>query len=217
MEWQPITDTLQVAVDDIHRFGTDTLLLADFAAPHRGNVVLDMGTGCGAIALLLADTGLPAAVHGIDIAVEAIALAGASAFPLGEAAPCFTVLDWAKPIPEPLRGKYDLVVCNPPYFAPGSGGVSAHEARRIARHEQPDTLEAICRFTAAALKYGGRFCLCHRPERLPAVLAALSAAGLEPKKLQPVQHRPEEAPWLVLIEAKKGGKPGLTWLAPQSK
>ena len=46
------------------------------------------------------------------------------------------------------------------------------------------------------------------------MLAALTAAGLEPKRLQTVAQREGLAPWLLLIEARKGGKPGLLWEPP---
>ena len=49
---------------------------------------------------------------------------------------------------------------------------------------------------------------------LVAVLAALTAAGLEPKRLQPVQARTDTAPWLFLLEARLGGRPGMDWLPP---
>lgn len=218
MEWIPAIGTWSVAVSDAHRFGTDALVLSDFASPKRGDRILELGTGCGVIALRLCASGKPATVHGMDIAPTAIELATASAAAFAAAGgvpvPAFFVQDWAAPLPSSWHGSYTLAVCNPPYFAPGSGFLSATEADRLARHEQPGTLQAVCGAAAAALQYGGRFCLCHRPERLPAVLAALSAAGLEPKKLRAVQHRPDSAPWLMLMEARKGGNPGLIWLPP---
>ena len=59
------------------------------------------------------------------------------------------------------------------------------------------------------LRWGGKFCFCQRPERLPAVLAELTAAGLEPKRLRFVQQRPDREPFLFLVEAVRGGRPGL--------
>ena len=59
------------------------------------------------------------------------------------------------------------------------------------------------------MQYGGRFCLCQRPERLTDVLLAMRQNGLEPKRLRWVQQRPEKAPWLFLAEGKAGAKPGL--------
>ncbi len=211
-EWLAVAGDTCVAVSDIHRFGADALLLADFSAPRNGERVCDLGTGCGAIALRLCTNFAPAAVHGVDIDPAAVTLAqqGADAF-VGTPTPTFAVGDWHAPATLGEVGAYDLVVCNPPYFPPASGGVSADEARRRARHEQEGTLAAVCAAAARLLRYGGRFCLCHRPERMVAVMAALTAAGLEPKRLCPVRHREGQAPWLLLIEARRGGKAGLVW------
>ncbi len=210
--WIEVAGDTRVAVDDVHRFGEDALLLADFAAPRTGERVCDLGTGCGAIALRLCTNFAPAAVHGVDIDPAAVVLATRSAQAFGGTpTPTFAVGDWSDPASLGRAGVYDLVVCNPPYFPPASGGVSADAARRRARHEQADTLTAVCTAAARLLRYGGRLCLCHRPERLAAVLAALTAAGLEPKRLCPVRHAADAPPWLLLIEAKRGGKPGLIW------
>lgn len=67
---------------------------------------------------------------------------------------------------------------------------------------------------ARLLKFGGRFCLCQRPERLCDVLTLLRQQGLEPKRVRFVQQRPGSAPWLFLCEGKKGAKPFLQVEAP---
>ncbi len=213
--WLEVKGNTQAAVSAVHRFGTDAILLADFAAPARGETVCELGTGCGAIALRLCAEGMPAAVHGVDISPDAIALAerGARAF-VGAPTPTFAVADWADPASIAPAGSFRRVVCNPPYFPPDSGGVSEDEDIRRARHERPDTLRDVCRAAAWLLQFGGRFCLCHRPERLAAVLAALTAQGLEPKRLRPVHKTADTPPWLFLLEARKGGKSGLMWEAP---
>ena len=215
MEWIPVYGDTMVAVDDTHRFGTDAMLLSHFAMPCVGEAVCELGTGCGAIALRLAAGGRPSAVHGVDIQPQAIALAqaGAQRFP-GTPTPTFAVGDWRDPRLSAPAGSFRRVVCNPPYFSPGSGGLSTDEAARIARHEAPDTLDTLCGAAAWLLQSGGKFFLCHRPERLPDVLAALAAHRLTPKRLQPVQKRADTAPWLFLLEARLDGRPGLTWQAP---
>jgi len=212
VQWLEVAGDTRVAVSAYHRFGTDAILLSHFSAPRPGETVYELGTGCGAMALRLCALGRPAAVHGVDIDPEAIALAQRSAEAFaGHPVPTFQVADWEQPATLGAPGRWRLVVCNPPYFAPDTGAVSREDTHRRIRHETPTTLPAVCAAAARLLQYGGRFCLCHRPERLPAVLAALSAAGLEPKRLQPVCQRGDKAPWLLLIEARKGGHPGLLW------
>ena len=80
-------------------------------------VVVDIGTGTGAIALALKDERPDARVFAIDRSPEAVELARANAARLGLGV---TVLegDLLEPLPEDLRGWVDLVVSNPPYVRP---------------------------------------------------------------------------------------------------
>ncbi|MBR3778982.1 MAG: methyltransferase [Clostridia bacterium] len=211
----PVYGDTVAAVDDTHRFGTDAMLLSHFAMSCSGESVCELGTGCGAIALRLAAGGRPASVHGVDIQPAAIALAqrGADRFD-GTPKPTFAVGDWRDPRSIAPAGSYRRVVCNPPYFPAHSGPTALDEAVALCRHEQEDTLDSLCAAAAWLLQSGGRFFLCHRPERLSEVLAALTAHHLEPKRLQAVQKRTDTAPWLFLLEAKKDAHAGLSWLPP---
>ena len=83
------------------------------------------------------------------------------------------------------------------------------QAHALARHENTCTLDDVCQCAFRLLKDGGRFALCHRPERLAEVLAVLRANRLEPKRLAFVKNRPDAAPWLFLVEAQKNRKTGL--------
>lgn len=215
LTYVPVYGDTTVAVDDIHRFGTDAMLLSHFSMSCCGETVCELGTGCGAIALRLAAGGRPASVHGVDIQPAAIELAqmGAARF-TGTPCPTFAVGDWRDPRSIAPAGAFRRVVCNPPYFPAGSGPTNADAAVKLCRHEQEDTLDSLCAAAAWLLTSGGRFFLCHRPERLSDVLAALTAHHLEPKRLQAVQKRADTAPWLFLLEAKKDARSGLTWLPP---
>ena len=106
-------------------------------------------------------------------------------------------------------GSFDLVVCNPPYYPPGSGKVSAAAPLRDARSEHGCTLEEVCAAAAYLLRWGGSFCLVHKPERMADVLCALRASSLEAKRLRMVSCRAGLAPSLVLAEGRRGGRPGL--------
>lgn len=78
-----------------------------------------------------------------------------------------------------------------------------------ARHTGSCTTADAVDCARRALRDGGRFLLCQRPEQLAEILAALRAARLEPKRLAFVKNRPDAAPWLFLVEAQKGRKTGL--------
>ena len=95
----------------------------------------------------------------------------------------------------------------------GSHGIE-QTAARLARHEQPGTLDEVVAAASRLLRFGGRFCLCHRPERLADLCCALRARGLEPKRLRLVCRRAGDAPSLLLLETRRGGRPGLDIAAP---
>ena len=84
------------------------------------------------------------------------------------------------------------------------------DAEKIARHEVLCTIDDVCGAAARLLRFGGRLCLCQRPERLCDTLCAMRRAGIEPKRIRFVQQRPDTSPWLFLAEGKKGSKPHMT-------
>ena len=202
-----------VTVTETHTFGTDALLLADFAAPHAHERVCDLGTGCGILPILFHRTTPAPAVDAVELCPEAAALARSNV-EQNNLCSSITVYeeDWcALSLP---KGAYDRVVCNPPYFAEGSGKLSPLPERRLARHEQGDTLAAVTAAAAKLLKNSGHFVLCHRPERLVDVLEALRTNKLEPKRLQLVYARADRPPFLLLCDAVRFGKPSLNVLPP---
>lgn len=201
------------------RFQADGLRLAAFAMPADGEKVCDLGTGCGCIPLWWLSQGAHPLVDGVDIQEEAIRLAEASVAANGWQERFWPLCqDW-RGLTLPV-GAYDRVVCNPPYYAAGQGRTSPDAARDTARQESAQGMAEWVSAAARLLRTGGRLCVCHRPDRLPALFSALRAAGLEPKRLQLVQRRVDTRPWLVLCEARKGGKPELqiepVWIEEQS-
>lgn len=204
-----------------HSFGADALLLADFAAPRPGERVCDLGTGCGILPLAwcaaLSADAWPARIDALELQPAAAQLAQQAVRDNGLeayiAVTCGDLRTWRRHYPP---GGHDLVCVNPPYFASGSGKASATPARRTARQEGAGcTLTDVAAAAAGLLRHGGRLCLCHRPERLCDLLLILRAQGLEPKRLQTVHTRADAPPWLVLCEARRGGRPGLVWLSPR--
>lgn len=194
--------------------GLDSFLLSALPRLKPGLRVCDLGCGTGLLGLLLLQRQRELTVTGLDIQPEAIRMAELAAEENGLTDRLdFRLGDLREPGILPA-GAFDLVVCNPPYFPPGSGAPPLDPARRTARMEESCTLEDVCRASARLLRWGGALCLVHKPERLTDLLCLLRAAGLEPKRLQLVFHRMEAAPSLVLLEARRGGGPGLRVEAP---
>ena len=191
--------------------GLDSFLLSSLPRLKPGMRVCDLGCGTGLLGLLLLQRQRELTVTGLDIQPEAVRMAALAAEANGlEDRLIFRLEDLRETGP----GSFDLVVCNPPYFPPGSGLPPRSAARRTARTEENCTLEDVCRAAARLLRWGGAFCMVHKPERLTDLLCVLRGEGLEPKRLRLVSRRAEDAPSLLLLEARRGGRPGLAVEAP---
>lgn len=189
---------------------TDSMTLADFCRIPRGSRVLDLGCGCGLVSLLLLGSDPSLTVCGAELQPEAARQARVNAAQNG-LSDRFTVVcgDLRTENAAISPSSFDCAVSNPPYYPPHSGRMCADEGLAIARSELYCPLDALCRAAARALRWGGRFFLVHKPERLADLMTALRSVQLEPKRMQLVQHRASSSPSLVLLEARRGGKPGL--------
>lgn len=188
--------------DGVFPLGGDSLALGEFATVKPRQRVCDLGTGSGALLLLLARR------------AEALSLTGVELDPLSARTARHNLEQnglAGEIIERDLRraalpaGSFDLVLSNPPYF-PVNAGTSGGRSRS----EENCTLDELCAAAARLVKNGGRFALCHRPERLTDVLCALRAHRLEPKRLKLISHSPGHPPNLILVEAMRQGKPGLS-------
>ena len=207
---EPLGNNMEIVVSGSHTFGTDAILLANFASIKRKDVACDMGTGCGIIPLIWCK-GDTKEVWAVDIQPKAVAQLEKSLEHNGIEGRIRPVNCDLRSIKEFLpAGKFDLVTMNPPYKPVGTGIESISQAERIARHEVTCTVDDAVKAASQLLKYGGRFCMCHRPERLCDIIVSLRAGGLECKKIRFVVEREGKVPWLVLVEGKRGGKSGVT-------
>lgn len=188
--------------------GLDSFLLASLPKLKPGMRVCDLGCGVGLLGLLLLQRQGDLTVTGLDIQPEALRLGELAASENHLSGRLLFRLEDLRETALPA-GSFDLAICNPPYFPPASGPLPKGAARRTARTEETCTLDDVCRVSARILRWGGALCLVHKPERLTDLLCALRRQALEPKRLQPVCSRPEQAPSLVLVEGRRGGRPGL--------
>lgn len=192
--------------DTCFPLGADSLRLAAFATVRQGDRVCDLGCGAGALPLLLLARESSLDLSGVELDGEAAALARRNLAENGLSGVIRTG-DLRRVREQFPAGRFDLVVSNPPYFPAGSG-----ESGGSARMELCCTLTQVCAAAAFLLKNGGRFALVHRPERLAGLMEALGQSGLEPKRLQMVQHDRDKPPSAVLVEAVRQGRPGLSVL-----
>lgn len=201
---------------DLFRFGTDAVLLADFCRRKKYKNAVDLCCGTGVIPLLLAD-GCNGKIYGVEISQEASFLAEKSVAynNLEEKiqivnADLKTVNEKDPPLPLAF---FDLVSVNPPYSPENSGKIASGH-RGLARTEGGCSLEDVISAASRLLKYGGRFCMVNRPERLADIFCLMRKYGIEPKVLKPVETAENRKPELILAEGKKGAAPGLIFEAP---
>ncbi len=206
---EPLGNGFYVNVSPHHTFGTDAVVLSHFAKPKKTDELVDLGTGCGIIPLLmLRDSKVKSAV-GVDISEEAAFLAQKTVDELE--------IDNFKVIHSDLldlKGKLDfgchtLVTCNPPYKAPNAGIKNSDKVDSVARHEVACTMEDIAAVSAKLLQTSGRLCMCQRPERLGELICLMSYYKVEPKRLRLVAQRKGEEPWLILLEGRRCGNKGM--------
>lgn len=207
---EPIGNGVEIYVSKNHTFGTDAVLLADFADPKKSDRAVDLGTGCGIIPFLwMRDKSLTSAA-GLEISKEAVELANKSLEHNEDIKNLsFFEGDIKNPFAHLGKGAYTLVTCNPPYKASGAGIVSSGEAAINARHETLCDLEDVISAAAGLLKFGGRFAMCQRPERLGEIFSLMTSYKIEPKKLRLVCKSEGCEPWLVLVEGRLGGGKGM--------
>lgn len=196
--------------ESAHKPGTDAFLLGGFPRLRPGLQVCDLGSGTGLLGLLLLQRQRDLRVTGVELQTPAAALAVRAAEENGLRDRLITLRADLRDIRSLLSaGSFDLCISNPPYFTGGSGKAAPDAARRTARSETDCTLSDVSRAAAYLLRWGGDFCVVYRPERLCDLVCALRENGLEPKRLRMVEARPGAAPSLLLLEARRGGKPGL--------
>ena len=185
---------------------TDSVVLSHFVRLPKNARVLDLGSGCGTLGLLLCARDDRCSLTGVEIdpAAHAAALDNIRRNGL-EARMNSVCADLRGFAPEP--GYYHVCVSNPPYFSGGPASLT-HPTARQDDHCPPDAL-----FAAAdrAVKFGGDFYLVHKPEKLAQLITCAAAHHFEAKRLRLVRHRPDSPISLILLHFKKGGKPGLTW------
>lgn len=186
---------------------TDSMALAWFAGIRGEKKLLDLGSGCGTLGLLVCSENAKCCVTGAELNPDAhaAALDNIQRNRLEDRLQSIC-MDLCQ-VPEVFApGQFDAVLSNPPYF---SGGPAA--ALKDARREDRCSLEDLMRSAAWALKFGGDFFLVHRPERLGELIALASQHHLEAKRLGLLRHQEGRPVSLILVQLRKGAKPGLNW------
>ena len=187
-----------------YRFSVDAILLSQFARICKDERVIDLGTGCGILPLLLSHTTRASSFVGVEIQ-RALAECARKNVVLNDLDSRISILEQdfralKKTFPP---GSFDVVLSNPPYRRYRSGRINPSVEKAVARHEIKGTLEDLIGIASYLLPSKGRCYLIFPALRTVDLFVALRDGKLEPKRLQFVYPRIEEEAKFVLTESVK--------------
>jgi tRNA1Val (adenine37-N6)-methyltransferase len=190
-----------------YRFSVDAILLSQFIKIRKNERVIDLGTGCGILPLLLSQTTKAHSLIGVEIQKGLAQCANKNVL-LNHLEDRISILKQdfreLKGIFPP--GSFDVVISNPPYRKVLTGRINPSMEKAIARHEMEGTLEDLISIASYLLPPKGRCYLIFPTLRTVDLLVALRNKKLEPKRLQFVfPHRGEEAKFLLVESMKASG------------
>ena len=198
-------------------FSIDSLLISEFVSIKKNTKkILDLGTGNAAIPLFLSKK-TSAKIYGIEIQEISyeLALRNININNLNEQ--IYIIYDNMKNYSNHFSmGAFDIVISNPPFFKINENTNFLNELKQlsIARHEVEINLEELIKIASELVKDRGYFYLVHRADRLSEILNNLIKYRFEAKKIKFCYTTKYKNAKIVLIEAIKNGKTGLTILPP---
>jgi tRNA1Val (adenine37-N6)-methyltransferase len=197
------------------KFTIDAFLLAGFITPGPGHRLIDLGTGGGVLPLLLAGQDRVPDVWGLEIQPELAEMAERSV-KLNRLTDRVTILRGdLRAVPQEIKlNSFDYVIANPPFFPVKKGVTPGNDALARAKFELTCTLTEVVNAAGRLVKGNGRVALIYPAERLAELMAALTRQHLTPKLLCLIHPRPGVRANLALVQARPGGKTGLTVLPP---
>lgn len=195
-------------------FGTDAVLLANFAEPKRNADILDIGTGNGIIPILLSAKVTAKKITGLEIQKNSVLLARENV-KMNKLSSFIEIVEGDikdKNILTPAS--FDYITCNPPYKKVGTGLKNSESTLAIARHEIKCTLDDIIQASSRLLKSKGKLAMVHKPERIAEIIYTMKKYRIEAKRMLLVYPRENQKPCLVMIEGVKDGGAELSVLPP---
>jgi len=195
---------------DGYRFSIDAVLLAGFVECKDGQTILDLGTGCGIVPLILASRYPGLNLFGVEIQADLARIAAANVRANNLEKRIRILCQDIKNLKiQQVPDLVDHVVCNPPYRRIRSGRVNPNPGKAGARHEVFARGDDFVAAAARMLALSGRLTCVYPALRLVDMTDHMRRAGLEPKRLRMVHSKAGDAARLVLVSGTKGGRPGL--------
>jgi len=208
METQIVEQATISQNPDGYRYSVEPFLLADWVRPVSGAKILDIGTGCGVIPLLLMSRQTDLEITAVEIQKSLVQSALDNVEANGWSHRIRVVDGDFQAVASDLEPEsFDWILSNPPYRKVNSGKINPCREKALARHELSLTLETLAAASAPLLKPGGRIALAYPFYRLEEVLNQLRQAQLNPTRFVRVFGHEEVGPKICLVEAVKGKAP----------
>ena len=202
---QPVNDAFQFKSFSVRhdrcamKVGTDAILLGSWASAVDPANILDIGTGCGVIALMLAQRFPKAQVHAVELDEQAA----------NQASENFRDSPWTDRlsiIASPVQAfssddKFDLITSNPPYFNDGLKPPDANRA--AARHDDNLPTHELMEAVARLLNDSGHFSAIVPCERAEEFEAAATYQNLVCRRRCLVLPTPTAPPKRVMLEFRR--------------
>lgn len=193
-----------------YRFTSDSVHLARFVKAKKGERVADFCSGSGVVGLhfYAENTGVESVT--LFEMQEELAEMSRQTVALNDLDSVFTVENCRlQDIPKEYTEAFSLILCNPPYEREGTGFDNAVASKAPCRKELSLSLDELLDAAKRCLKFGGRFVVVHRADRVAELLSGMHVRNLAPKKLQFIAGKAGRKPYAVLIQATKGAHPGV--------
>jgi tRNA1Val (adenine37-N6)-methyltransferase len=196
-----------------YRFSIDAVLLSEFVSIKKGDRIVDLGTGCGIIPLILLMDRPAGYVFGLEIQEGLAGQTKRNALLNGYSHKIGVIRADIRYMPM-IPASIDVVICNPPYRKRDSGRVNPDRQRAIARHEILASLEDILNAARYVLRTEGRLATIYPAERLADLMVKMRQYGMEPKRVRIIYPGMGSEAKLAMVEATMGGRSGLKILPP---
>lgn len=200
---------------DGFKFGTDAVLLSDFARDIHSDCTLDLCSGSGIIPLLLSAKTSAKVIYGVEIQSE-IAKTAKRSVELNNLSDRIFIHcgDLKDAVSHYGKRRFDLITCNPPYMKAGAALLNENNSKIISRHEVLCTLEDIVKVSSKLISLTGHLVMVHRPSRLCDLIYLMRKYDIEPKRLRFIHKNQTQAPMLFLIDGLYKGKSDINILPP---
>ena len=197
-----------------YKFSTNSLLLSDFVKPKEDDILVEIGTGCGIISILLCKNYKINKIYAVEIQDSLYSFARQN-IATSKFEKNITLIN--KDITKIKRGeipKADIVFSNPPYIPKNRGRKTINEEKYIAKHEEKLDLKTLIKVSYKILKHKGKICLIYPTKRVDELIFEMKKNDIQPKTLQAVFSSSHSNSKLSLIEGVKNGKNGLDIIKP---